>query len=107
MAPSYEQKHFAKSGRRNRLRLLGSRDGRNDSITIHQDVDFYAALLSEGEAVTHSLGENRKAWIQLARGSLQLSDQQLRAGDGLAISNQPELTLRANSEAEMLLFDMA
>lgn len=106
--PGYEQKTFTDGEKRGQLRLVGSRDGRNGSITIHQDVDFYATALQEGEQVQHSFGNGRAAWLQVTRGAVQLNDQTLTAGDGAAISDQSLITLRgAASASEVLLFDMA
>lgn len=105
--PGYEQKTFTESEKRGTLRLVGSRNGRNGSITIHQNVDLYATLLQEGEEVSHSLAEGRVAWLQVARGAVQLNDQTLTAGDGAAISQESSITLRgAANPAEVLLFDM-
>jgi quercetin 2,3-dioxygenase len=105
--PGYEQKHFASPEKQGRLRLVGSRDGRDGSITIHQDVNLYAATLAEGEAIEFSSPTGRVAWLQVARGSVQLNDQTLAAGDGAAIA-QEDLTLQgAAPDSEVLLFDMA
>lgn len=105
--PGYEQKTFTEAEKRGTLRLVGSRNGRNGSITIHQDVDLYATLLQEGEEVSHSLAERRVAWLQVARGAVQLNDQTLTAGDGAAISQESSITLRgAANAAEALLFDL-
>jgi len=104
--PSYEQTHFAEDEKRGRLRLVGSRDGRDGSVTIHRDVDLYATSLAEGERVTHSLGTGRKGWVQVARGSALLNGEQLYPGDGVAVDGPAELTLAGTSETELLLFDM-
>lgn len=106
--PGYEQKAFTDPQKRGQLRLVGSRDGRDGSITIHQDVDFYAATLQEGKEVSHAFVNGRVAWLQVARGALQLNGQTLTAGDGAAISDELSITLRgAANAAEVLLFDMA
>ena len=107
--PSYEQKEFSDAEKRGRLRLVGSRDGRDGSITIHQDVDLYTTLLQAGEEVSHSLAAGRVAWLQVARGAVQLNGQRLTAGDGAAISQESLITLQgtANDDAEALLFDLA
>jgi quercetin 2,3-dioxygenase len=105
--PSYEQKTFPEAEKRGKLRLVGSREGRDGSITIHQDVDFYAASLQAGEEVSHTLAPGRVAWLQVARGSVQLNDQMLAAGDGVAIAQESLITLKGSAnEAEVLLFDM-
>jgi hypothetical protein len=108
IAPGYEQKTFTDAEKRGKLRLVGSRDGRDGSITIHQDIDLYAAALPEGDEVSHRFTDKRVAWLQVARGAVQLDDQMLTAGDGAAISNESLITLRgATPDAEVLLFDMA
>ena len=108
IAPGYEQKTFTDAEKLGKLRLVGSQDGRDGSITIHQDVDFYASVLQEGDDVSHALKDGRVAWLQVARGAIQLNDQVLTAGDGVAISHEPVITLRGNAnDTEVLLFDMA
>ncbi|MBE9180911.1 pirin family protein [Oculatella sp. LEGE 06141] len=106
--PGYEQKTFSEEEKHGKLRLVGSRDGRDGSITIHQDLALYATTLQPGEEVTHSLADARVAWLQVARGAVQLNDKPLTAGDGAAISQETLITLRgASNNAEVLLFDMA
>jgi quercetin 2,3-dioxygenase len=105
--PSYEQKAFPEGDRRGKLRLLGSRDGRDGSVTIHQDVDTYGALLDNGEAVTFDMRPGRKVWIQLARGMVTANDHSLFAGDGLGVLDINEIKIKATNDAELLLFDLA
>jgi redox-sensitive bicupin YhaK (pirin superfamily) len=107
LAPGYEQKTFADAEKRGKLRLVGSRDGRDGSVTIHRDVDLYATLLSAGEAVTHQLAPGRGAWVQVARGSLLLNGERLAEGDGVSVSAPGTLRLEGVDDAEALLFDMA
>ncbi|MEL7536441.1 MAG: pirin family protein [Pseudomonadota bacterium] len=106
LEPSYEQKHFDPAERRGRLRLVGSRDGRDGSITIHQDVDLYATLLNGDDQITHELAEGRKGWVQVARGSVRLNGETLTAGDGVALTGAQTVTLDGADDAEILLFDM-
>ncbi len=108
IAPGYEQKTFTEEEKRGKLRLVGSRDGREGSITIHQDVSLYAAALQDGETVNHALAEGRVAWLQVVRGAVKLNDQSLTVGDGAAIAQESKLMLQgASNDAEVLLFDMA
>jgi redox-sensitive bicupin YhaK (pirin superfamily) len=108
IAPGYEQKTFAETEKRGQLRLVGSRDGRDGSITIHQDVNLYAATLQEGESVSHSFASGRVGWLQVARGAVQLNDQTLTVGDGAAISQTSLITVQGRTQdTEVLLFDMA
>jgi quercetin 2,3-dioxygenase len=106
MAPGYEQKHFAAAERAGRLRLVGSPDGRDGSVTIHQDVELYAALLARSQCIGHPIVEGRRVWVQIARGEVSIGDERLAAGDGVAISAAGNLTVAALGDAEILLFDM-
>jgi len=105
--PSYEQREFNDEGRRGRLRLIGSRAGREGSVTIHQDAEVYDAALNEGEELTHELREGRHAWVQVVRGSLSLNGVELKAGDGAAASEEERLVVRASEPSELILFDLA
>jgi redox-sensitive bicupin YhaK (pirin superfamily) len=107
LTPGYEQKHFAESERRGQLRLVGSRDGRDGSITIHQDVSLYASLLAPKDRVEHVLAEGRHAWLQLVRGTIKLDGETLRGGDGAAVSDASRLVIEAETPSELLLFDLA
>lgn len=107
MVPGYEQKAFEREEKQGRLRLVGSGDGRDGSVTIHQDVDLYATLLDEGDSVTHELRPGRHAWVQVARGQVRLNGTVLKEGDGAAISKEESLTLDGVVSAEVLLFDLA
>jgi quercetin 2,3-dioxygenase len=107
LKPSYEQKTFGPDERRGNLRLIGSRDGRDGSVTIHRDVDLYAAVLSSGQIVTHTVSAGRGAWLQVARGAVNFNDKPLKVGDGVAIDAPGLLRIEGEQEAEILLFDMA
>jgi quercetin 2,3-dioxygenase len=107
LPPSYEQKHFPEAERQGRLRLVASPDGREGSLTIHQDAAVYAGLLDEGQRSALTLEKGRNAWVQVARGDVKLNGQALRAGDGAALSDEPELKLEAVTPTEVLVFDLA
>ena len=106
LEPSYEQIRVANDDKRGQLKLIGSGDGRAGSVTIHQDVDLYATLLSDGVSVSHELAAGRKGWVQVARGSAVINEQPLYPGDGVAIEGPQTLTLTGTSDTEILLFDM-
>jgi redox-sensitive bicupin YhaK (pirin superfamily) len=106
--PRYDDKDFPLAERRDRLRLLASGDGRDGSLAIHQDADLLAGVLADGVEVRHALKPGRAAWVQVARGALDLNGQAMSAGDGAAIEDEAQLTIRARGgEAEVLLFDLA
>lgn len=107
LEPGYEQKTFSDADKRGKLRLIGSRDGRDGSVTIHQDVDLYATVLANGETVRHELRDGRVAWVQVARGTATLNGEQLYPGDGVAVDDADKLELTGTSESEILVFDMS
>ena len=104
IAPGYEQKTFPSDERKDKLRLVASHDGSDGSLTIHQDAKLFAATLSDGKAITYQLPQGRYAWLQVARGTVDLNGQKLAAGDGAAIEDERTLNLRG--DGEILLFDL-
>lgn len=106
LEPSYQQKAFSDDDKRGKLRLVGSRDGRDGSVTIHQDVDLYATQLSDGDQVAHELADGRKGWVQVATGTAVLNGKALDAGDGIAVAGPATIDVSGASHAEVLLFDM-
>ena len=106
LEPSYEQTRFSREEKLNRLRLVGSRDGRDGSITIHQDVDLYASVLEAGSEVSLELRPDRKVFVQVVNGDVAVNGQRLSAGDGAQMADEQALQIAAVSEAEFLVFDM-
>jgi redox-sensitive bicupin YhaK (pirin superfamily) len=107
IAPRYEQKTFADAEKRGRLRLVGSSDGQEGSVVIHQDVALFAALLNAGEGVTHALAAGRKGWLQVVRGVVTMNGRELDTGDGAAVQGQDALTVTAKVDGtEILVFDL-
>jgi redox-sensitive bicupin YhaK (pirin superfamily) len=104
LKPGYEEKFFSEADRTGEFCLVASRDGRDGSLTIHQNADVLATILKDGTA-SHAFAAGRGGWLQVARGSFDLGGRQLIAGDGVAIEDEPSITLAGNGEA--LLFDLA
>lgn len=107
LTPSYEQTFFAPEDKKGKLKLVASRAGTDGSVTINQDVALYASILKQDEEVSHQLAENRHAWIQVIKGSLEINGEFLNASDGAAISDETLLKIKAlEDETEFLLFDL-
>lgn len=107
LRPGYEQKDFRAQLEKQPLVLVGSRDGRDGSITIHQDMLLSAGrLTTKTPKQTYAIAKGRNAWLQLAKGDLTVNGQHLEEGDGLAIANESSLEISAKGEAFFLLFDM-
>jgi redox-sensitive bicupin YhaK (pirin superfamily) len=104
---SYEQKYFSEDDRRGRLRLVASEDGRDGSVTIQQDARVYAAILEPDASIEHALGANRHAWIQVARGEINLNELEMSQGAGAAVREERSLNIKSAGGAELLLFDLA
>jgi quercetin 2,3-dioxygenase len=107
LAPGYEQRAFPVAERRGRWRLVASHDGRDGSITVHQDVDLHAALLTGGERLGFDLKPGRHGWLQVARGQIRLDGEPLKEGDGAAVSGETKIEVEGETDAEVLLFDLA
>ena len=104
--PSYEQKHFDAPAKRGKLRLVASPDGREDSVTIHQDAYMFAGLFDASERAVHEVAPGRQAYIHVARGTITINGISLVAGDALKISDLLKVTIEKGKGAEVLLFDL-
>lgn len=107
LAPSYEQRTFEPHQLRDRLALVASRDGRDGSVTLHQDAALYVAKLSAGTSVEYESKPGRRAWVQVASGAVTVNGVALGQGDGAAVTDEPRLVLRGENDAEVLVFDVA
>jgi quercetin 2,3-dioxygenase len=107
LRPSYEQRAFPESERTDRLRLVASRDARDGSVKVHQDVELYGAILSPRAAFEYAFRRGRHGWLQIAHGRVSVNEQTLSAGDGAAFSDEPAVKVVARERAEVLLFDLA
>ncbi len=106
LEPGYEQTTFSRDEKLNRLRLIASRDGRDGSITVHQQVDLYASILEQGQSLQHGVADSNKVFVQVISGELLVNGEVLSAGDGVKIGAVENVSLKANKEAEFLVFDM-
>ena len=107
VTPSYEQTYFPDEEKRGKLRLIASADGRDGSVTIHQNVNLYATLLEAGEEIVHRIPSGRHVWLQVARGKVLVNGQQLAQGDGATLSSEGRVHVFGEGRAEILLFDLA
>lgn len=108
LTPAYEQRQYDDREKLNGLRLIVSPDGREKSLTIHQDAEVYASLLQAGEGVKHALRAGRGAWLQLASGQISIDGTVLNAGDGASVTGKSAIEIRGiGPNSELLLFDLA
>ncbi|WP_028219322.1 pirin family protein [Paraburkholderia oxyphila] len=106
-APGYEEQRFDDAGKRGRLRLIASPDGRDGSVTVQSDASIHAALIDGGERAEYALPPGRRAYVHVARGALEVNGERLAAGDAAMIEAETAVTLANGDAAEVLLFDVA
>ena len=107
LEPSYDQLAVGEEQKRGQFRLVASPDGADGSLTIHQDARLYLASLSPGEGVAHEIARGKAAWLQVLRGSVNVLGHDLAAGDGVAVTDESAIPVRAAAPSEVLLFDLA
>jgi redox-sensitive bicupin YhaK (pirin superfamily) len=106
-APSYQEKKFSDDDKRGRLRLVASSDGKDGSLTIHQDAKLYAGLFSAGEQAKLELLPGRRAWVHVAKGALTVNGELLKAGDAAAIEKTAAVEISGQDAGEVLVFDLS
>jgi len=106
IAPSYEEKRFAEADAQGRLLLVASPDGADGSVRIHQDARVYASRLSAGQTLAAKLAAGRLGYLHVVRGAVTVNGQSLAGGDAAKISDETQLAIRADGDAELLLFDL-
>ena len=102
--PSYEQKQFDRDKMRDNWLLIASRDASAGAVKIHQDVKLFVTVLDDGQSLEYQLAPGRYAWLQIARGKMQVNGMPLEAGDGIAYSQ--ERVIQVMGKGEALLFDL-
>jgi redox-sensitive bicupin YhaK (pirin superfamily) len=106
VTPSYEELDVPAAEKRNRLRLVASPDGRDASLTIHQDAAIYLGDLEAGKEASLPLSSGRHAWVQVLRGGVTVNGESLVAGDAAAVSEEAAVAIRADEPAEVMVFDL-
>ncbi len=106
LTPSYQKPEISPGSLQGKLCLIASNHPENGAAKIHQQADVYAGKIRDGDVIRYVFTSGRKGWLHMARGNARLNDLSLQEGDGVAISDEHEITLITGSEAEILLFDL-
>lgn len=106
IAPSYQQKHFSEDELKNRFRVVISPDGAEDSLRINQDARMLAGRFDDGASAELAIEPERRYWVQIAKGAVEINGKMTEAGDGVAIEDEGSIMIRAAAESEILLFDL-
>jgi quercetin 2,3-dioxygenase len=105
--PRYDQRAIEPSSMQNQLAHIAGPADSGATVALHQDAHIFVAELDAGRTVEHHLGNGRGAWVQVARGSVQLGDVHLQQGDGAAIENEATIRLTGVEPGQVLVFDLA
>ncbi|HEU4506825.1 MAG TPA: pirin family protein [Pyrinomonadaceae bacterium] len=106
LQPGYEQKAFSEDERRGQFRLIASNEGRDGSVRLNQDVNVFASILDGGQEIERTMDPARYGWIQVARGSISVNGENAGQGDGVVVVGESSLKIKAQENAEILLFDL-
>ncbi len=106
IAPSYEQKSFPAQEKQGALRLLASPDGADGSVLIHADARLYGTLLDGDQTTRVALDAQRKSYVQVVRGTVQVNGETLAGGDAALLENETSVVLSHGHDAEVLVFDL-
>lgn len=106
LKPRYDQKHFSREDKRDKLLLIGSKTGREGSVVIHQDIDLFASVLEKGQSLEQTLRPKAGFWLQMIKGELEVNRLKLTAGDAIYGEGEKALSIKAEKESEFLLFDV-
>jgi redox-sensitive bicupin YhaK (pirin superfamily) len=106
IAPGYEEKRFSDADKQGRLRLIASPDGAEGSVRIHQDAKLYVSRLAAGQQVDAALAAGRLGYLHLIAGSVTVNGERLGGGDAAKLRDESRLTIRADEDSEVLLFDL-
>ncbi|PWC14687.1 pirin family protein [Brenneria corticis] len=103
LTPRYEQKRFdMPQGRQ----LVLSPDARDGSLKVFQDMALWRWALKPQEQSIYRVQAERRIWIQVVRGSVEINGHQAAASDALAVWDEEALSVHAAQESEILLFDL-
>ena len=107
-APRWDSRRFPKADRAGRLIVLASGEPKDgEALPIRADARVLGATLLAGTAITHALERLRHAYLAPAQGAISVNGQRVAVGDGIAVIDEPVLTITAEEDAEFILVTAA
>lgn len=106
LKPRYDQKHFSDQAKKDKLLLIGSKQGREGSVVIHQDIDLFASRPASGKKLDYEPRPGSGFWLQMVEGETQVNGKKLKAGDAAYGEGEKKLQIEAGKDSEFLLFDI-
>lgn len=104
--PVYGDRHFLRESFRNRLQTIASGSGVDDSIVINQKIKIMATVLDTQNWLKYEPQNGGYLWVQVAKGNVAINEQNLEAGDAVALTGESALNVKAITDAELLVFDL-
>lgn len=107
VSPNYSQKTFEKREYLDKIHLLVSPDGRNNSVSINQNAFFSRVKLSEGKKLVYSkyMATNGIYFFNI-EGRFEVSGYNLLRRDGLGMESYNDIEIRAEAMGELLIIEV-
>lgn len=106
LEPSYEQKRFTLEDRAGRLLPIASGQGAEGAVKVNQDTTFYVSHLEPGERVGHTVGRDRRAFLYLIEGAVEINGERYEAGDQARVTEVERLEIEGLETSELILIDL-
>ena len=76
-------------------------------MPIRAEARVLGATLKAGDSAEYALGPGRHAYLVPAVGEVEVNGLRLQTRDGAALADEPLVTVKALSDAEIILVDAA
>ncbi len=103
-----KKKNFSQKSVKNKLKPVVSSDGRSGSLKINQDINIYKSMIETDKVLYYRMSEDRKFWIQVINGAIDVNSNILESGDGISIVGESGLLeiVGVDNLSEFLLLDL-
>jgi quercetin 2,3-dioxygenase len=108
LEPRWAQRPYTREDRHNRLLpVVSPTDAPLDgALTIDQDATIYVSSLDAGKELTHESRPGRHAYFFVINGQAELNGRPLKHGDQARIADETRLSIKATTDAELMLLDL-
>jgi redox-sensitive bicupin YhaK (pirin superfamily) len=106
LKPTYDQRNFTPDQWKNRMLPVASGQNVPDTVTFHTDATIYRAALNSGKKLSFEKTAERRIFIYLTSGQLEVNGITLEAKDQARIDEDMPLAIQAKKDAEFILIDV-
>jgi redox-sensitive bicupin YhaK (pirin superfamily) len=104
--PSWGAKRFPTGDRAGRFVTLASGfEDDADALKINAAARVMGATLAAGESAELSLDPERHVYLVASKGSIEVTGQRAESRDGVAVTGEEKVTIKALEDAEIVLVD--